>query len=114
MTAFARLLGDKRTSNAPSPGVPIFEHNLVWLLIIIGRSARLAVTTTHQKSIEKSNVVALAVAILGAVMFFSSRGVILREDQFLNIWSAIIGAVVVAIQWVDDYVKQQHPKGFGK
>ncbi len=32
--------------------------------------------------------------------------------QFLSIWVAIIGAAVVAIQWVDDYFKQQHPKEF--
>ena len=59
-------------------------------------------------------IVALAVAILGAAMFFSSHGVILGTNiQFLSIWIAIIGAVVVAIQWVDDYFKQPHPKGFG-
>jgi hypothetical protein len=88
---------------------------LIWLLIIIGRAARLAITAKHKKQIEKSNIVALAAAILGAVMFFSSHGVILGTNiQFLSIWIAIIGAVVVAIQWVDDFVKQQHPKGFGK
>ena len=88
---------------------------LIWLLIIIGRSARLAITAKHKKPIEKSNIVALAVAILGAVMFFSSHGVILGTNiQFLNIWIAIIGAVVVAIQWVDDYFKQQRLKEFGK
>jgi hypothetical protein len=65
--------------------------------------------------IEKSNVVALAVPILGAVMFFSSSGVILRTNmQFLNIWIAIIGAVVAAIQWVEGYFKQRRIKGFGK
>ena len=85
---------------------------LIWLLIIIGRAARLAITAKHKKQIEKSNIVALAAAILGAVMFFSSHGVILGTNiQFLSIWIAIIGAVVVAIQWVDDFVKQQHPKG---
>ena len=88
---------------------------LIWLVIIIGRTARLAITAKHQKPIEKSSVVALAVAILGAVMFFSFQGIILGTNiQFLNIWIAIIGAVVVAIQWVDDYFKQQHLKGFGK
>ena len=88
---------------------------LIWLLIIIGRAARLAITAKHKKQIEKSSIVALAAAILGAVMFFSSHGVILGTNiQFLSIWIAIIGAVVVAIQWVDDFVKQQHPKGFGK
>ena len=88
---------------------------LIWLAIIIGRAARLAITAKHKKPIEKSNIVALAVAILGAVIFFSSHGDILGTNiQFLSIWIAIIGAVVVAIQWVDDYFKQQHPKGFGK
>jgi hypothetical protein len=88
---------------------------LIWLLIIIGRTARLASTAKHKKPIEKSNIVALAIAVLGAVMFFSSQGVILGTNvQFLNIWIAIIGAVVVAIQWVDDYFKQQRLKEFGK
>ena len=88
---------------------------LIWLLIIIGRTARLAITAKHQKPIEKSSIVALAVAILGAVMFFSFQGIILGTNiQFLNIWIAIIGAVVVAIQWVDDYFKQQRLKEFGK
>ena len=88
---------------------------LIWLLIIIGRCARLAITAKHKKPIEKSNIVALAVAILGAVTFFSFQGVILGMNiQFLNIWIAIIGAVVVAIQWVDNNFKQQHLKGFGK
>jgi hypothetical protein len=88
---------------------------LIWLLIIIGRTARLTVTAKHKKPIEKSNIVALAVAILGAVMFFSSHGVILGTNiQFVNIWIAIIGAVVVAIQWVDDYFKQQRLKEFGQ
>jgi uncharacterized membrane protein len=88
---------------------------LIWLLIIIGRTARLAMTAKRKKPIEKSSIVALAVAILGAGMFFSSRGVILGTNiQFLNIWIAIIGAVVVAIQSVDDCFKQQHLKGFGK
>ena len=88
---------------------------LIWLAIIIGRAARLAITAKHKQPIEKSNIVAPAAAILGAVIFFSSHGVILGTNiQFLSIWIAIIGAVVVAIQWVDDYFKQQHPKGFGK
>ena len=88
---------------------------LIWLAIIIGRTARLAITAKHKKPIEKSNIVALAAAILGAAMFFSSHGVILGTNiQFLSIWIAILGAVVVAIQWVDDYFKQQHPERFGK
>jgi len=88
---------------------------LVWLAIIIGRAARLAITAKHKKSIEKPSIVALAVAILGAVMFFSFHGAILGANiQFLSIWIAIIGAVVVTIQWVDDYFKQLQPKGFGK
>jgi hypothetical protein len=75
----------------------------------------LAITATHKKPIKKCNIVALTVAILGAVMFFSSHGVILGTNiDFLNIWIAIIGAVVVAIQWVGDYFKQQRLKGFGK
>jgi hypothetical protein len=75
----------------------------------------LAITATHKKPIEKCNIVALTVAILGAVMFFSSHGVILGTNiDFLNIWIAIIGAVVIAIQWVGDYFKQQRLKGFGK
>jgi len=53
--------------------------------------------------------------MLGAVMFFSSHGVILGANiQFLSILIAIIVAVVVAIQWVGDYVKQQHSRAFGK
>jgi hypothetical protein len=52
------------------------------------------------------------VLILGAVMFFSSSGVILRTNiQFLNVWIAIIGAVVAAIQWVEGYFKQRRIKG---
>jgi len=48
-------------------------------------------------------------------MFFSSHGVILGTNiDFLTIWIATIGAVVVAIQWVDDYFKQQRLKEFGK
>jgi hypothetical protein len=88
---------------------------LIWLLIIVGRSARLAITAKHKKPIEKSNIVALAVAILGAVIFFPSHGVILGISiQFISIWIAIVGAVVVAIQWVDHYFKQQHLEGFDK
>jgi hypothetical protein len=88
---------------------------LIWLLIIVGRSARLAITAKHKKPIEKSNIVALAVAILGAVIFFPSHGVILGMSiQFISIWIAIVGAVVVAIQWVDHYFKQQHLEGFDK
>jgi hypothetical protein len=36
------------------------------------------------------------------------------EDSMLNSWIAIIGAVVVAIQRIDDYFKQQDINGFGK
>ena len=36
------------------------------------------------------------------------------EDSMLNSWIAIIGAVVVAIQRIDDYFKQQDIIGFGK
>jgi hypothetical protein len=87
----------------------------IWLLIIFGRSVRLAISTKHEKPIAKSNIIALAVAIFSAVMFFLSDGFILGMNaQFLTIWIAIIGAVVVAIQWVDDYFKQQHFKGFGR
>src|SRR5262249_45051013 len=57
---------------------------LIWLLIIVGRTARLAITAKHKKPIEKSNIVALAVAILGAVMFFSAHGAIL--DLYLLHW----------------------------
>jgi hypothetical protein len=36
------------------------------------------------------------------------------EHSMLNSWIAIIGAVVVAIQRIDDYFKQQDINGFGK
>jgi hypothetical protein len=112
---YAALTGRLDIPNDTSATIVGLGIILIWLLIIIGRSARLAITAKHKKPIEKSNIVALAAAILGAVMFFSSHEVILGTNiQFLSIWIAIIGAVVVAIQWVDDYAKQQHPKGFGK
>src|SRR5262249_35320643 len=112
---YAALTGALDIMNDTSATIVGLGIILIWLLIIIGRTARLAITAKHKKPIEKSNIVALAAAILGAVMFFSSHGVILGTNiQFLSIWIAIIGAVVVAIQWVDDYVKQQHPQGFGK
>jgi len=112
---YAALSGELDIPNDTSATIVGLGIILIWLLIIIGRTARLAITAKHKKPIEKSNIVTLVVAILGAVMFFSSHGVILGANiQFLSIWIAIIGAVVVAIQWVGDYVKQQHPKGFGK
>ena len=112
---YVALTGGLDRMNDTSTTIVGLEIILIWLLIVIGRSARLAIAAKHKKSIEKSNIVALAVAILGAVMFFSSHGVILGTNiQFLSIWIAIIGAVVVALQWVDDYFKQQHLKGFGK
>ncbi len=111
---YVALTGGLDRMNDTSTTVVGLGIILIWLLIIIGRTARLAITAKHRKPIEKSNIVALAVAILGAVMFFSSHGVILGTNiQFLNIWIAIIGAVVVAIQWVDDYFKQ-HLKELGK
>jgi hypothetical protein len=112
---YVALTGGLDRMNDTSTTIVGLAIILIWLLIVIGRTARLAITAKHKKPIEKSNIVALAVAILGAVMFFSSPGVILGTNiQFLNIWIAIIGAVVVAIQWVDDCFKQQHLKGFGK
>jgi hypothetical protein len=112
---YVALTGGLDRMNDTSTTVVGMGIILIWLLIIVGRSARLAITVKHKNPIEKSNIVALTVAIFGAVMFFSSRGVILGMNiQFLNIWIAIIGAVVVAIQWVDDHFKQQHLKAFGK
>ena len=108
---YAALSGELDIPNDTSATIVGLGIILIWLLIIIGRTARLAITAKHKKPIEKSNIVTLVVAILGAVMFFSSHGVILGANiQFLSIWIAIIGAVVVAIQWVDDYFKHQHPK----
>jgi hypothetical protein len=108
---YAALNGELDIPNDESATIVGLGIILIWLLIIIGRTARLAITAKHRKPIEKSNIVALVVAILGAVMFFSFHGTILGANiQFLSIWIAIIGAVVVAIQWVGDYVKQQHPK----
>ena len=87
----------------------------IWVLIIVGRLVRLAIATKQEKPIAKSNIIALAVAIFSAVMFFLYDGLILGMNiQFLNVWIAIIGAIVVAIQWVDDFFKQQHFKGFGR
>jgi hypothetical protein len=112
---YVALTGGLDRMNDTSTTVVGMGIILIWLLIIVGRSARLAITVKHKKPTEKYNIVALTVAIFGAVMFFSSHGVILGMNiQFLNIWIAIIGAVVVAIQWVDDYFKQQHLKAFGK
>jgi uncharacterized membrane protein len=112
---YVALTGGLDRMNDTSTTIVGLAIILIWLLIIVGRSARLAITPKHKKPIKKSNIAALAVAILGAVMFFSSHGVILgTKIQFINIWIAIIGAVVVAIQWVDDYFKQQHLKSFDK
>ena len=112
---YAALSGELDIPNDTSATIVGLGIILIWLLIIIGRTARLAITAKHKKPIEKSNIVALVVAILGAVMFFSSHGVILGANiQFLSIWIAIIGAVVVAIQWVGDYVKQQNRKAVDK
>jgi hypothetical protein len=112
---YVALTGGLDRMNDTSTTVVGMGIILIWLLIIVGRSARLAITAKHKKPIEKSNIVALTIAIFGAVMFFSTHGVILGMNiQFLNIWIAIIGAVVVAIQWVDDYFKQQPLKAFGK
>lgn len=110
---YAALTGRLDVPNGTSATIVGLAVILIWLAIIIGRAVRLAITAKHKKPIEKPNIVALAVAILGAVMFFFSHGIILGTNiQFLSIWTAIIGAVVVAIQWVDDYFKQQHPKEF--
>jgi hypothetical protein len=112
---YVALTGGLDRMNDTSSTVVGLGIILIWLLIIVGRSARLAITAKHKKPIEKSNIVTLTVAIFGAVMFFSAHGVILGMNiQFLNIWIAIIGAVAVAIQWVDDYFKQQHLRAFGK
>ena len=113
--AYVALTGGLDRMNDTSTTVVGLGIILVWLLIIISRTARLAITAKHKKPIEKSNIIALAIAILCAVMFFSSDGVILGTNiQLLNIWIAIIGAVVVAIQWVDDSFEQQRLKEFGK
>jgi hypothetical protein len=112
---YAALTGRLDIPNDTSATIVGLAVILIWLTIIIGRAARLAITAKHKKPIGKPNIVALAVAILGAVMFFSFHGVILGANiQFLSIWIAIIGAVVVTIQWVDDYFKQQRLNGFGK
>jgi hypothetical protein len=112
---YVALTGGLDRMNDTSTTVVGMGIILIWLLIIVGRSARLAITAKHKKPIEKSIIVTLTVAIFGAVMFFSSHGVILGMNiQFLTIWIAIIGAVAVAIQGVDDYFKQQHLRAFGK
>jgi len=112
---YAALSGELDIPNDTSATIVGLGIILIWLLIIIGRTARLALTAKHKKPIEKSNIVTLVIAVLGAVMFFSSHGVILGANiQFLSIWIAIIGAVVVAIQWVGDYVKQQNRKAVDK
>src|SRR5262245_8513291 len=71
---YVALTGGLDRMNDTSTTVVGLGIILIWLLIIIGRTARLAITAKHRKSIEKSNIAALAVAILGAVMFFSSQG----------------------------------------
>jgi len=112
--AYVALTGGLDRMNDTSTTVVGLGIIAIWLLIIVGRSVRLAISTKHKKAIAKSNIIALAVAIFSAVMFFLSDGLILGMNiQFLTVWIAIIGAVVVAIQWVDDYFKQQHFKGFG-
>ena len=112
---YAALTGALDVMNDTSATIVGLGIILIWLLIIIGRAARLAITAKHKKPIQKSNIVALAAAILGAVMFFSFDGVIFGMSiEFLSIWIAIIGAVVVAIQWLGDYVKQLHPKTVDK
>ena len=73
---YAALTGGLDIMNDTSATIVGLAIILIWLLIIIGRAARLAITAKHKKQIEKSNIVALAAAILGAVMFFSSHGVI--------------------------------------
>ena len=91
---YAALTGRLDIPNDTSATIVGLGIILIWLLIIIGRSARLAITAKHKKPIEKSNIVALAVAIFGAVMFISIHGVILGMNiQFLSIWIAIVGAV---------------------
>src|SRR5262249_55047748 len=91
---YAALTGALDVMNDISATIVGLGIILIWLLIIIGRAARLAITAKHQKPIEKSNIVALAAAILGAVVFVSSQGVIFGTNiQFLSIWIAIIGAV---------------------
>jgi hypothetical protein len=112
---YAALSGGLDIPNDTSATIVGLGIILIWLLIVVGRAARLAITAKHKKPIEKSNMIALVVAILGAVIFFSFHGVILGVNiQFLSIWIAIIGAVVVAIQWLGDYVKQLHPKTVDK
>ena len=112
---YAALSGELDIPNDTSATIVGLGIILIWLLIIIGRAVRLLITAKQKKPIEKSNIVTLVVAVLGAVMFFSSHGVILGANiQFLSIWIAIIGAVVVAIQWVGDYVKQQNRKAVDK
>ena len=96
---YAALSGGLDIPNDTSATIVGLGIILIWLLIIVGRAARLAITAKHKKPIEKSNIVALATAILGAVMFVSSHGAIFGTNiQFLSIWMAVIGAVVVAIQ----------------
>src|SRR5690242_9359404 len=113
--AYAALSGRLDRMNDTSTTVVGLGIILIWLIIIVGRLARLAITAKHKSPIRKSNIVALAIAIAGAGMFFLSYGIILGANvKFINIWIAIIGAVVVAIQWVDDYFKQQHRKEFDK
>jgi hypothetical protein len=66
--------------------------------------------------ITSSNFVACVTGMSAGFSPLRTRPVVILglNIQFLNIWIAIIGAVVVAIQWVDDYFKQQHLRAFGK
>jgi len=72
---YAALTGGLDIPNDTAATIVGLGIILIWLLIIIGRAARLAITAKRKKPIEKSNIVALAAAILGAVMvFFIPRG----------------------------------------
>ena len=71
---YVALTGGLDRMNDTSTTVVGMGIILIWLLIIVGRSARLAITAKHKKPIEKSNIVALTIAIFGAVMFFSTHG----------------------------------------
>ncbi len=71
---YAALTGRLDVPNDTSATIVGLAVILIWLAIIIGRAVRLAITAKHKKPIKKPNIVALAVAILGAVMFFSLTG----------------------------------------
>ena len=71
---YAALTGGLDIPNDTAATIVGLGIILIWLLIIIGRAARLAITAKRKKPIEKSNIVALAAAILGAVMFFHPTG----------------------------------------